>query len=357
MLTDLDEALERLQESDFEYGDGSVNEGPMAVVALEALGHPSLIPFFTDVYAPRLRPRAEGAPIARAERTRALGDRARRADWLATFEVELAEAGREAVLAEWLPKLLPGAFAAAGSGLLRTTAALRALEDAHDAVRRRELAFGLAHWASRYQVLPGEPGTRPEPGRRITTALDRLTELASDRRRTGPMSEAVLVLEGDAGFAAEVAAIDLHASPLRDAIVDLARRVASLQLAHPESRGAYGQVIKVALGLLVLADHLPEELRTDTVGRAAQIALAVHGVYGTGVSEADDGVAGDPERDALAKDVDEIRYRAACSGQESAITLTEACLRAHGMDADRLWLRAAADAALRFESAHGGRGG
>ncbi len=37
MLTDLDAALERFHQSDFECGDGSANLGPVAVTALEAL--------------------------------------------------------------------------------------------------------------------------------------------------------------------------------------------------------------------------------------------------------------------------------------------------------------------------------
>ena len=354
MLTDLDEALERLQQSDFECGDGSVNQGPMAVVALEGLGHPSLIPFFTDVYVPRLRPLAKGAPIPDEARTRALGERSLRADWLATFEALLAGGERDAVLAEWLPVLLTGAFAAPGTGLLRTTSALAALADADDAVRRRELAFGLAHWASRHQRLPGEPGARPEPGTTIGDALDRLGGVASDRRLVGPLSEAVLVLEGDAGFAATLASIDLEAVPASRAIVDLVVRVAALQLRHPESRAAYGQVARVAMGLLALRGHASE---TELVGRAAQVALAVHGVYGTGVDGAGEGEAADAERDALAKDVDEIRYRAACSGQQDSITIAAAYLSAHRLEPDPVLLHAAADAALRFDSAHGGRGG
>lgn len=357
MLTDLDEALERLQQTDFEYGDGLSNDGALAVAALEALGHPALIPFFIDVYTPRLGPLVPGTPIPEDERARALGDRARRADWLATFERALGDAEAEALLGVWLPVLLPGAFAAAGSGLLRTASALRMQGQGggENDVRRRELAFGLAHWASRFQVLPGEPGTRPVAGRGIVDALARLQGLASDRRHVGPPSEAVLVLEGDAGFAAEVAAIDLDALPVTEALVGLVRRVAALQLAHPESRAAYGRVIETAMALHSIAGHLPAARRSEAVGRAAQIALAVHGVYGAGAGAGAPGQ--DVERAQLARDVDELRYRAACSGQESAITLAEACLRAHALQPDPLLLEAAADAALRIDAGHGGRGG
>ncbi len=354
MLTDLDEALERLQQSDFECGDGSVNQGPMAVVALEALGHPSLIPFFTDVYLPRLRPVAKGTPIPDDARARALGDRARRADWLATFEGLLAEVDRPKVLDVWLPLLLPGTCGASGSGLLRTHAALVALESGEDAVRRRELAFGLAHWASRHQRLPGAPGRRPEQGMTIAAALAGLPDVASDRRNVGSMNDAVLVLEGDAGFASTLASIDLDAQPATEAIIELVCGVAALQLRHPEARSAYGHVACIAMALLDLASRAGEP---DVVGTAAQIALAVHGVYGTGAERVRGDAADDAERDALAQSVDEIRYRAACSGQADSITIADAYLRAHRRAPRDVLLRAAADAALRFEAAHGGRGG
>lgn len=357
MLTDLDEALERLQACDFEFGEAGINQGSVAVVALDALGHPSLIPFFVDVYVPRLRPLESGAPLPEAARARALGDRARRADWLATFEAELGEHGPAAVLATWVPILLPGAFAAAGTGALRAATGLRALAEADEALGRRELAFGLAHWASRHQILPGDPGVQTRPGHSVADALVSLEVAVSDRRRIGPMSEAVLVLEGDAGFASGLAAIDLHAKPAGEAIVEAVERLATLQLAQPGSRAIYGQAIKVAMALYALLAHLPPPLHAEVVARVAQVVLAIHGVYGTSEPGAVWTAAEDDERDALADDVDELRYRAACSREEHAITVAEACLAAHAQRPSRVLLQAAADAALRFEGGHAGRGG
>lgn len=363
MLTDLDEALERLQKSDFECRDGSVNQGPVVVVALERLGHASLIPAFSDVYRPRLRPLSTGAPIAEDRQSRALGARGRRADWLATFERELAEDGPESLLARRLPVLLPGAFAAAGAGPVRTGMACLALADRRDAVRRRELAFGLALWASRYQVLPGEPGARPVPGRRLVDVLGRTPATASDRRRIGPMSEAVLELEGDAAFAAELAAADLSAEPPADAILSLVEGTAELALGQPGARVVYGQAIKTSMALFELLKTLDEAHHAAAAARALQVTLALHAVYGAGATEVAASPPEDAERDDLAGRVDEIRYRAACSGEENAITVTEACLRAHAELAARsrgeggALLKLAADAALRFEPTHAGRGG
>lgn len=359
MLTDLDEALQRLHATDLECRDGSVNTGTVVAVSLELLGHPALIPAFGDLYRPRLQPLPEGGPLADEEVPRALGDRARRADWLATFEGELAREGPEAVLARWLPQLLHGAFAVGGP--VRTSLACISLSKQDDHLRRRELAFGLAQWASRFQVLPGSPGARPVKGRRVAEVMDRVEGVASDRRRIGPMNEAVLELEGDAGFAAELSSADLFAEAPDDAVRALVDRTAEFYLAHPESRVVYGESIKTSVALLELMKGLPEAERRLAAGRALQAALAVHAVYGTGVAEASQGGQEDLERNDLAASTEEIRYRAACSGQPQAITVAEACLRAHSTAGTRgagdVLLQVAADAALRFESTHAGRGG
>ena len=57
-MSNLDEAYARFLLVDFEYGDGFSNHGPMAVEALESIGHPALIPAFVDSYVPRI-------PVAR----------------------------------------------------------------------------------------------------------------------------------------------------------------------------------------------------------------------------------------------------------------------------------------------------
>ena len=52
---------------------------------------------------------------------------------------------------------------------------------------------------------------------------------------------------------------------------------------------------------------------------------------------------------ALAENWDEIRYRAACSIQEHAIKMVEACFRVDAGKPDPIFRLAAADAALRLE--------
>ncbi len=163
-MTDLDEALERFALTDFEYAGGLANHGPMAAEALTVLGHGALTQGWVDVYAPRLAARKRGTPIAASEQPEALGRPERLPDWAATFEAELAQLGWRELADVWLQRLLPGAFAGAGHGLLRVAHALRALAAEDTAPRRRELALGLAYWPGRLQRLPGLPGASPREG-------------------------------------------------------------------------------------------------------------------------------------------------------------------------------------------------
>jgi hypothetical protein len=73
---------------------------------------------------------------------------------LATFRQALASAGRDAVLRDTLPALLPGVAAAALHGVIRTA---HAIESGH----ADELAQALAYWAWRWQPLATPPQAEP----------------------------------------------------------------------------------------------------------------------------------------------------------------------------------------------------
>jgi hypothetical protein len=69
---------------------------------------------------------------------------------LATFRQALASSGRDAVLRDALPALLPGVAAAAFHGVIRTA---HAIEAGHG----DELAQAMAYWAWRWQALGAPP--------------------------------------------------------------------------------------------------------------------------------------------------------------------------------------------------------
>jgi hypothetical protein len=354
-MSELDDALLCFAQTGLEYAGGLSNHGPMVAEALQALGHASLIPAWVDVYAARLRPREQGEPIAPGDWSGALGS-GRDGDWIATFEAELARSDPADVLARWLARLVPGLFAAATHGPIRTAHAVRALEQ-HDAPeRRRELAIGLAYWASRYQVLPGSPGGQPERGLGPASLLRSLPLLDPAARRPGFFTEAVGALSGDPAFASAIDRFDAAALPYTDALSELCATAAGLYLAHPEARIAYAHCVTAPSALRMLDHHLDEGALRVSLGYAVQAVAALHATHGRVTADLD-GPPHDADLARLAESPAELRYRAACSMEEHAVKLTEACLREDAIRPDPRLRLAAADAATRIGSSHGGRGG
>ena len=349
-MADLDEALERFQKTGLEYAGGLSNHGPMAAEALAALGHAALIPGWVDVYAPRLPPIERGRPLSEAERPAALGQPRRLPDWVATFEIEVGEAPWDELLRHWLPRLLSGLFAGAAHGLLRTAHAVRALEAGPSEPRCRELAHGLAYWAGRHQPLAGRPGSAPAPGRGARALFEAGVVIPVERRRPGLFFDAVRVLDDERAFADLVASFDGKALPPSELLSDLCVAAARAYLENPGSRIAYAHAVTAPSALRILAPYLGEADLCRAVALAAQAALALHAVSAEVPPRS---LRLDAEVERIAQDPAEIRYRAACSLEEHAIKLSEACLREHALRADPILLAAAADAAVHLDAGAG----
>lgn len=379
-MSNLDEALERFHIADLEYAGGRANHGPMAAEALESLGHQALIPALLDLYAPRLPPAEKGRVLAGEELVAARGRPERRADWVATFEARLEREDWRALVGRVVPDLLPGLFASAGHGLLRTAHAVRGLEREDSPLRRRELARGLASWAAREQTLPGRPGARATAADRsrglevFFEALPRVGgraagEAGSDAAGDELFIEAARRLETEPDFhaAIEAAPTPDEGADLEAWLVELARVGAALYLSHPGARIAYVHAVTLPVALRELVPLLGAEPTRAGAGYVLQAVAALHVLFdergeqeeGAGVGEVTWEVAGAPPGAALdpaTKSWDEIRYRAACSIQEHAIKLAEACWRLHAVTPDRVFRRAAADAALRLEGSRSAGG-
>jgi hypothetical protein len=348
--TDLDQALLRFQQTDLEWGGGLANHGPMAAEALTALGHPALIEGLVDVYAPRISPLRVGEPIPEAERLAARGDLRRLPDWVATYDAEIQGRDWAELLASEIPALLPGLFAGAAHGLLRVAHAVRAIEASDTPARRRELALGLAYWAGRYQELPGKPSADPKPGRGVAETFAALPIVPEEERQPGFFFDAVRVLGDDFGEVVE--SFDPAAVAPEQLIHEICRESARLYCEQPHARIAYVHCVTAPSALRLFAHHLDASQTRRALGYALQTALALHAVSAGPAHEA----PADLEVERLAGDTAEIRYRAACSIQEHAIKLAEACLREHAIAPDPVFLRAAADAAVHLDSG-AGRGG
>lgn len=349
-MNDYDEALELFHRHAPEWGGGFANHGPMVAEALETLGHPVLIPDFVWRYGPRLPLCEAGHALAPEERAAALGRIECVSDWIATFEAELAHGGLDAwptLLRVKLPQLLPGVFAGALHGILRTAHAVRALERDANALRISELAHGLGYWSARFQALPGRPGSAAQHGRGPAASLRKTPIVPTEKRRAGFFFDQVSVL--DTEFAHAVDAIDLDTFSFHEFLSDLTREAARLYLENLSSRIAYIHLVTAPSALRLLEPYLDASSKRVALGAILQAAMALHAV-------SQNSVIGETVQDdvsRLAANADELRYVAASTGEEHVIKFCEAALRENAIQPDPSYLLAAADAALRIGAQHG----
>ncbi|MDG2051050.1 MAG: hypothetical protein P8M78_12895 [Myxococcota bacterium] len=352
-MSELDQVLPQFQRGRLEYGGGYSNHGPMAAEALDALGHAALIPALADVYTPRLGILEEGELIAHDKRRESLGNGAD-ADWVVTFCHCVEDSSWEQVLSEWLPHLLPGLFAAAGHGLLRTAHAVRAVRSSETQPRIQEVAYGLGYWASRYQALPGEPGSDPVIGRSPAAWVESLSPLPIEERSGSFFSDSVLALEGRLDFVEGVASLDLDSHQGLAQISALCAVAAGRYLENPDEKVALAHAVTLPSAIRLLASELQASDLRRAVGFATQAVGAL--VMTRGASRVGSRDTVDEEIRRLAVEDAEMRYVAACSAEEHAIKLCEACLREDAVASDPRLRWAAAHAALRMGVSAGARG-
>lgn len=126
------------------YGDRLANHLPMAVTALWRMGGDAgQIRRFAQNYAQKLERRPKPAAAANsASRVPQCGSHDFEQD-SAYFAAQLAASGADAVLGQWIPRLLPGLSASAFHCLIRTA---YAVESGYIS----EIADALAFWSSEY---------------------------------------------------------------------------------------------------------------------------------------------------------------------------------------------------------------
>ncbi|HEV2360615.1 MAG TPA: questin oxidase family protein, partial [Acidimicrobiales bacterium] len=125
----LDEAYERLFAYGPEFEGYLSNHGPMVVEVLSRHQRSEVTHAWLDRYMRRLEPAPSSSSVIRHDEWRdALGDATRVGDWLGFFGSELEERPWREVLAEWWPRLAPGAVGAATHGLIRAGHAVRSVE-------------------------------------------------------------------------------------------------------------------------------------------------------------------------------------------------------------------------------------
>jgi hypothetical protein len=340
----LDDALSLFAATAPQFGPfGLSNHGPMASEALARLGRVDAIEGWAAAYRERLSgaPPASTRPLGEGDWPDALGQAARFPDWRARFETEIADRPVAAVVGEWVPRLVPGTVGAATHGLIRTAHGLRALDEADTPPRRLEVALGLAHWAARYQELPGPPlliGRQAVP-----EALADLPYLPEETPDEFLITDRVAhMADIPDEFEQGVASLGFSGPPL--ALLDaLALGGAKAYLRNAGTGNPIALIHSVTgpLALELVLPWLSEDDRAAALGYAWQAVAAIHVAYDT---ERHDAVGTDDRVPSQ----EELVERAVGTGDEHAIKLTEAALRSHARTGEPALLLAAADWTARL---------
>lgn len=258
---------------------------------------------------------------------------ARFGDWTAFFTARLAESPWRDVLTLWLPRLLPGAAAAATHGAIRTAHATRALELRETAPRIAELARGLAYWAASYQELPMSREHAPV-ATRYHDALQHVPRW-SDTHDDPPSGNIVAGLDAAATLEGLDRATSLVEAPSDpdEAFAGIVVAGARAYLRHGTRHHtiAFVHAVTGPCALWRLLPFVPAEHVDEAVARAWQLLAAIHAAY----------ARSDDREPALPGDVTSREDLIAAARDDHAIKLTEALLWAHAMHPDPVLLATA----------------
>ncbi len=332
------------------YSDhGLSNHGPMVVEVLDHLGRADAIAPWVAHYRSRLDPAPPPAqkPLNEAEWPDALGISDQYPEWLMLFETEMADRPAAAVVGEWVPRLLPGAVAAAAHGLIRTAHALRGLQGANTPARQLEVATGLAYWASVYQELPGPPlliGHQDVPA-----ALADLPYLPEDTPEEFNISARVAHVTDIADEFEQAVASLGHSGDALSFIDALALGGARAYLRNVDGGQAIALIhaITAPMALELVLPWLAPEDRDAALGYVWQAVASIHVAYDIDRHHTPEHDA--PEHTDPLPSPDELIKRALLSGDAHALKLTEAVLRSYGRSGEPDLLWAAADAVTRLK--------
>jgi hypothetical protein len=202
------------------------------------------------------------------------------------------------------------------------------------------VAAALAFWGSAYQELPGPPVLI---GRlRVVEALGALPYLPEEAPRQVLISDMVAQVTGIADEFEQGVSSLAPGGGAQDLLDQVASGGALAYLRNADAGGAIGLLHSVTAPLAceLVLPWLEEEDRDAALGYAWQAAAALH------VAFAVDRHGPAPARSASSAEA--LVDMAIDSGDEHAIKLTEAALRAYKRCGDPTLLWAAADACVRL---------
>jgi questin oxidase-like protein len=329
----LDPNLERLRHTGALLSNGFVNHMPMVVESLISMGRGNDAQDWIATHlAETLPEQAAATPLDPQTWQSAIGDFSREAEWRGFFEAELATADWKEVLDRWADRLAPGLFASATHGLIRVGHAARSMNLADTDLRRRELAQGLALWASDYQALPTKladsQGTL-SPAR----ALDRVPLLPEEQRRNqGAITTAIEQLDGLAEFAPVIGLISTKgvALPLAHDVAKVFAQVFLDQVNTPLSAIVLTHSLTAVAAIINVAPHVSNETLRRLLAYGWQAACGLYSAYAQTPSPCTG--ASDVET------IDEISLLAVENGDDHVIKLSETCIGFHQATGDERFL-------------------
>lgn len=349
----LDRALADLQSFEPRCRHGLSTHAPMAAEALAALDSAERIAPWIESYGGPARELPQPAAAIAAEHWRAaLGpDRQassweaqnpRYGDWVRFFQGQLSAGPWREVLDLWAGRLAPGLSGAATHGLIRTGHAARALARRDNAVRRGELARGLAYWASSYEEIPARAPQHQVADYAAALALVPTYWQAYGRDPKGP--NIVAGLRDAARLDGLAAAKDLVPVPAEPAaaLSELTALFARIYLEQGRERHtiAFVHAVTAPCALRKLLPHLRPETARAALPYAWQAAAAVYAAY------ARPGAPLEPPRPGAAPA--QLAAAAAHHEADHAIKFTEAVLAEYALRPDSVYLAAAADVLERL---------
>jgi hypothetical protein len=217
--------------------------------------------------------------------------------------------------------------------VIRVSQAVRAIADEETEPRRTELAHALAYWAAAYSELPGRPLTGGMRSTEQAVAVLPVLQLAP----RGLISEHLGNLKDLPEFADAVTALRPPSDVPAD-LIELSRVFSGVFVAHARHAPiAFVHAVTAPVAVSSILGHLPPETWRGTYDRLWQMSAALYSGYAYR-SVPEPAPETDPPRP------EELAGRAAETGEEHAIKLTEAALRQHALTGDPVFRQAAARA-------------
>ena len=336
----IDQALEFLSDTGPEYKSGLSNHGPMLADALISLKRSSRVMPWLVQYKTHLNPapKSKGNLINEHDYHTAFSDIDRFPDWQIFFRSQLKQNDWKQVVNTWVDALSPGYIAAAMHGVIRTGHAVRSLSRHKSAHTLNELADGLAYWAARYQSLPENAPGSSDASYSIYDALQMITLLPESQRIELPLiSEEVEAVKKMATFSQIINSMKQDEQPDK-VLSDLTEGFASMFVCNAEASKNVIAVVHSLTGPYALRHMLPyleESVARKALRYAWQASAALYVRYGISFSVVQ-------TLDASIDSQTMLVENAIATGDEHAVKFVEACLTEHGLNANPVYLSAAA---------------